>query len=386
MTTGILSSVNLIAGAGILGNIGGNPIDANADLSNAISSYTSVNVVARFATISSSGYVNQNIVANIFPALTNAVPTAYQGILGNIGGNPIDANADLSNAISSYTSVNVVARFATISSSGYVNQNIVANIFPALTNAVPTAYQGSLGSATLTSTVIALNNQLLGNGDLGKFEQVFSSAQALVNQTNQIIKTALNANSSTNTTGFTSQDNLSTGGVSSVSQAFAAFGADLAQLGYLIDLSNLNNLGDPGAVLRQIATVASTTPALNTALLNVGIPSSLVDDPLEADYTDQQQALIYRAMTQITGTELQQILSLLRVTTSGIVTMADLLNPIKIFPRSYNTLTAPTANGLRGIYINSAGAVNSRLETELPASVLAPLTGNPLQNMPGQQT
>jgi hypothetical protein len=66
--------------------------------------------------------------------------------------------------------------------------------------------------------------------------------------------------------------------------------------------------------------------------------------------------------------------------------MADLLNPIKIFPRSYNTLTAPTANGLRGIYINSAGAVNSRLETELPASVLAPLTGNPLQNMPGQQT
>jgi hypothetical protein len=311
---------------------------------------------------------------------------AGAGILGNIGGNPIDANADLSNAISSYTSVNVVARFATISSSGYVNQNIVANIFPALTNAVPTAYQGSLGSATLTSTVIALNNQLLGNGDLGKFEQVFSSAQALVNQTNQIIKTALNANSSTNTTGFTSQDNLSTGGVSSVSQAFAAFGADLAQLGYLIDLSNLNNLGDPGAVLRQIATVASTTPALNTALLNVGIPSSLVDDPLEADYTDQQQALIYRAMTQITGTELQQILSLLRVTTSGIVTMADLLNPIKIFPRSYNTLTAPTANGLRGIYINSAGAVNSRLETELPASVLAPLTGNPLQNMPGQQT
>jgi hypothetical protein len=311
---------------------------------------------------------------------------AGAGILGNIGGNPIDANANLSNAISSYTSVNVVARFAAISTSGYVNQNIVANIFPALTNAVPTAYQSSLGSATLTSTIESLNNELLGDGDLGKFEQIFSSAQALVSQTNQLIKTALNANASTNTTGFTSQDNLSTGGVSSVSQALAAFGADLAQLGFLIDLDNLNNLGNPDAVLRQLATVASTTPALNTALLNAGIPADLVDDPLEADYTDQQQALIYRVMTQITGTELQQILSLLRVTTPGLVTMADLLNPIKIFPRSYNTLTAPTANGLRGIYINSAGAVNSRLETELPASVLAPLTGNPLQNMPGQQT
>jgi hypothetical protein len=48
-------------------------------------------------------------------------------------------------------------------------------------------------------------------------------------------------------------------------------------------------------------------------------------------------------------------------------------------------LTAPTANGLRGIYIDSTGAVNTRLETELPNSVLAPLTGNPLQDLPNNQ-
>jgi len=90
-------------------------------------------------------------------------------------------------------------------------------------------------------------------------------------------------------------------------------------------------------------------------------------------------------MTKITGEELAQILRLLRVSTPGIATMADLLDPVKILPRSYNTLTAPTSNGLRGIYINEAGAVNSRLETELPASVLAPLTGNPLQNLPPRQ-
>jgi hypothetical protein len=65
--------------------------------------------------------------------------------------------------------------------------------------------------------------------------------------------------------------------------------------------------------------------------------------------------------------------------------MADLLNPVKMFPRSFNTLTAPTANGLRGIYIDSTGAVNTRLETELPNSVLAPLTGNPLQDLPNNQ-
>jgi len=236
----------------------------------------------------------------------------------------------------------------------------------------------------MTSTISTLNNNILGNGDLGKFEQVFSSAQAFVSQTNQLIKTVINANLATNTTAFTSQDNLSTGGISSISQAFSAFGTDLAQLGFLIDLTNLNNLGNPAAVLRQLAAVSSTTPALNTALLNVGIPESAIDNLVDTEFTDQQQRLIYVAMTQITGPELQQILKLLRVTTAGIVTMADLLNPVKIFPRSYNTLTAPTANGLRGVYINTSGTVNTRLETELPINVLAPLTGNPLQNMPTQ--
>ena len=311
---------------------------------------------------------------------------AGAGILGNVGGYPIDANADLSNAISSYTSVNVVARFLTIASSGYVNQNVVANSFPALTDAIPTAFQSRVGNATLTGTINTLNNNILGNGDLGKFEQVFSSAQAFVSQNNQFIKTTLNANAITNTTGFSGQDNLSTGGISSVSQAFSAFGEDLAQLGFLIDLGNLNNLGNPDAVLKQIAAVSSSTPALNTALLNVGIPVSAVDNISSTVFTDQQQHLIYLAMTQITGSDLQQILHLLRVTTPNITTMADLLNPVKIFPRSFQTLTAPTASGLRGIYINSAGAVNSRLATELPASVLAPLTGNPLQNMPNQIT
>ena len=309
---------------------------------------------------------------------------AGAGILGNVGGYPIAANTNLTNAISSYESTTVVARFLAIAASGYVDQNIVANTFPALTDAIPTAYQSNLGNATLTATVTTTNNNILGAGDIGKFEQVFSSAQSFVSQTNQLIKTTLNANAVTNTTGYSSQDNLSTGGISSISQAFAAFGADLAQLGFLIDLNNLNNLGNPAAVLQQLTKVSSTTPALNTALLNVGIPEAAVTNPETTEFTDQQQRLIYIAMTQITGTDLQQILKLLRVTTTGLATMADLLNPVKLFPRSYNTLTAPTANGLRGIYINSEGAVNTRLETELPASVLAPLTGNPLQNMPNQ--
>jgi hypothetical protein len=310
---------------------------------------------------------------------------AGAGILGNVGGVPISANASVSSNISAYTSVPIVSRFAALVATGYVPLNIVSGTFPALTNSIPTAFQGNLGTATLTSTVSTEVNALLGNGDVGKFAQLLSAAQGYVSQTNRLIKTTLNANSANNITGFSGQDNLSTGGLSGVSQAFAALGADLAQLGFLIDLNNLNNLGNPAALLRQIGFIASTTPALNTALLNAGLPADLVDAPDTAVYNDQQQRLIYQAMTRITGEELAQILRLLRVTTPGLTTMADLLNPVKILPRSYNTLTAPTANGLRGIYINQAGAVNTRLETELPASVLAPLTGNPLQNLPPRQ-
>lgn len=310
---------------------------------------------------------------------------AGAGILGNVGGVPISANSSVYSNISAYVSLPIVSRFAALVATGYVPLNIVSGTFPALTNSIPTAFQSNLGTATLTSTTSAEVNNLLGNGDIGKFAQVLSAAQAYVNQTNRLIKTTLNANSPNNTVSFTTQDNLSTGGLSGVSQAFAALGADLAQLGFLIDMNDLNNLGSPAALLRQIGFVASTTPALNTALLKAGLPQDLIDTTDTAEYTDQQQLLIYQAMTQVTGEALAQILRLLRVTTPGIATMADLLNPIKILPRSYNTLTAPTANGLRGIYINEAGAVNTRLETELPVSVLTPLTGNPLQNLPPRQ-
>jgi hypothetical protein len=236
----------------------------------------------------------------------------------------------------------------------------------------------------MTTAITNQVNDIIGINDLGIFAQVLSAAQGYVSQTNQLIKTTLNAESTENTTGWTNQDNLSTGGLSEVSLAFSAFGADLAQLGISIDMNNINNIGSPAALLRQLATVASTTPALNSALLAAGIPQDLIEDE-EASYTVRQQQLIYQAMTQITGADLAQILRLLRVTTPGIATMADLLNPVKMFPRSFNTLTAPTANGLRGIYIDSTGAVNTRLETELPNSVLAPLTGNPLQDLPNNQ-
>jgi len=308
--------------------------------------------------------------------------TAAAGILGNIGGVALAANADLTSNISSYTSVGVVSQFANIANSGYVSINIVANTFPALTNAVPTAYQGNIGNTTLTSIVTTQSNQIMGNGDLGQFEQVFSAADVFVFTNNQLIKSAINANNANVTTTYTSQDNIITGELSDLTVAFVPFSVDLGRLGILINFENLDNFGSPAAILQQIATYSYSVPALDTALINAGIPEDKVNDLANTTFTDAEQKLIYQAMTTITGSDLTEILKLLRVTTPGIATMADLLNPVKIFPESFNTFTAPTVNGLRAVYLNSSGTVNSNLETQLPSDVLVALQGTVTQSMP----
>jgi hypothetical protein len=106
-----------------------------------------------------------------------------------------------------------------------------------------------------------------------------------------------------------------------------------------------------------------------------GIPTETVlnfTNP-QASVTDSVQRLMYVAMTQITGTGLQQILQVLGVKTTGITTMADLLNPVKIFPNSFQTMTVPTADGPRAIYVDSSGSVNTTLTAQLPAYVISSL-------------
>ena len=296
---------------------------------------------------------------------------AGAGILGNVGGTALAVSTALTNSISSYNSVPVVSQFNDIADSGYVSINIVADSFPALTGAIPTAYQSSLGSASMTSTVSTEANNILGNGDLGQFEMVLGAAQSLVSQTNRLINSSVNAAQPTNTIAYTTQDNLITGGFSGVTQAFAAFGRDLLHLGVAINLKDLNNLGSPVSLLRQINALSGSWPELNTKLIAAGIPQYLAEDPETANFSDLQQRIIYLAMTEITGNTLTQILKILRVTTPGIQTLADLLNPVKIFPTSFNTLTMPTKNGLRGIYINSTGAINTSLATQLPPNILS---------------
>ena len=166
-----------------------------------------------------------------------------------------------------------------------------------------------------------------------------------------------------------------TGGATTINLATSAFGQDLINLGQLINLNDLNNLGSPLSLIQQIYSITGTIPVVSIYFVAVGIPSSVVLNLTDPTVTvaDSTQALMYQAMTQISGEYLAQILSVMGVTTQGINTMADLLNPVKLFPNSFQSLTVPTKWGERAIYTNSSGSVNTALKTELPPYVMSSL-------------
>jgi hypothetical protein len=215
----------------------------------------------------------------------------------------------------------------------------------------------------------------MGSGDLTKFVQALNQAQSYADQASIFINTAVNSQTYLADT-FTSMNSMITGGITDVNLATQPFGQDLANLGQLIDLANLGDFGSPLGLIRQIYGVTGSIPSVSVQFASVGIPVQVIlnlTDPT-ISVVDSIQRLMYAAMTRITGNDLTQILSVMKVTTAGITSMADLLNPVRLFPNSFQSLTVPTKFGLRGIYINSAGSVNQNLIGELPEYVMSSLS------------
>ena len=291
-------------------------------------------------------------------------------------------------AVNSYTGTTLLTPFfaavansaaANISAETLINMSTFCSAtVPALADNTPAAYL-NLGInvySGFTGVITAKGNSYLGNGNVTVFAQVFSAAQGYVGATNNYINTSINSQTYLGST-FTTMNSLITGNLSDVNLAMRAFGADLAALGQLIALDNLGNFGSPAALLQRLATLTNITPGVSNALIQAGIDQVDVDDISNPNITinDNLQRLAYQGMLNVTGTELEQVLAVFGVSTPNINTMADLLNPIKIFPNSYPSLTVRTYNQdtstvLRAIYDNNQGAVNSKLLIYLPRYVL----------------
>lgn len=296
----------------------------------------------------------------------------------------LSVNSNLTSVVGNFDSLPITGQFSNIVTqatgtlSGGVLDNLRtmgADIFPALTNAIPSSFTSALSAVApggvfdggLTGLVSQTASSIMGQGDLTKFGQIFSSAEGFLGQANQFINSNLNISSLSSTFGPLTggMDNLITGSFSQVSEAFGALGSDMSKLGNLIDMNNLPNLGDPSALVKQLSSVGGIVPGVESVLKQAGINTSDLASLASGTFpgiSDSANKLLYEGMTKITGSELSQVKSILGVTTPNISSMADLLDPKKILPTSFPSLTMPTPDGLRGIYATAGGAVNTNLE------------------------
>jgi hypothetical protein len=108
-------------------------------------------------------------------------------------------------------------------------------------------------------------------------------------------------------------------------------------------------------LLKTLQRNNAITQALSYALIFSGLTTTEVNNFINGgEISRTQEQKIYNAFILVTGTDLTDILIPLNVQTTGLRSLADLLNPIKLFPTSYASLTVPRYN-------TTSSAANSKI-------------------------
>jgi hypothetical protein len=323
--------------------------------------------------------------------LTPLQLTAASGLLQNTG---LAVNSEFLAKIDEYESISFIADLLTtlsLSSAAGLSSGTIASLrtlgsvaCPALGDSIPNGFAGVApipvpNNAGFVSIFPPIGELYLGDGDIGKFAQAFAAAQGYVNQANQFIISAANANEYLGPT-FTNLDDMITGDLSKISLALPTLGQDLTQLGNLINLSNLQHLGEPAALLQQLSARGNmgngTLPCVNAALTLAGLtPTDITNlisnnreslfnpNGLSENQFDRLQQRAYQGMNMVSGDCLADVLAILEVTTPNIGDMTDLLDPVKILPNSY-----PTLKFENQLIYGPDATVNSGISQELNAT------------------
>ena len=340
-------------------------------------------------------------------AESTATPLQLTAGVGFYAGNAITANTQLANSIAAYNSLAPIANLiytigqatsnvslgisaGTIANLKTLGANVAGNYCPALGDSVPSNVSWTVGNTGYATSISTAGSTYLGGGDFGKFAQAFGAAQGYIALTNNVILSAVNVNSD-NYLGptFSNMNNLISGDIYKVNLAGPAFGADLEACGDLIDFTNVDQFGTPAALLHQLAVKGNmlngSTPCVTSALkiqgltdqniadlVNLNVQSLFNPNGLTKNAFDTLQKQAYPGLCDVTGTCLQDVLDILTCTLPNIAAMCDLLDPVKIFPTSYSSLTLPTPDGPVLIY-DTTGAVNSAITPILNSGVLTPV-------------
>lgn len=267
-------------------------------------------------------------------------------------------------------------------------QTVTTNVFTtAINQGISWAGQSLGGTGQLVAGVVT--------GDPSKLGSIFSAAQSYVGTANSFVNAAKNAGDYLNKT-FTSLDNTITAGITGVSNWAEGLGSDISKLGETVSWENLKNLGSPGQLMANMESTGTLGPMYNklsnitisektaqelgynvltTAYGNLtGTKSGFTLRDLGVDLNQlarqganlppSLQKDIYTALGTLNPTEVNQVKAILNNTQPTITSGQDLLNPQKLFGKSFKTLTTPirTASpGYRAIYEDDSGSVNPEL-------------------------
>ncbi len=149
---------------------------------------------------------------------------------------------------------------------------------------------------------------------------------------------------------YSNMDDLISADITGVNLATRAFGDDLIKTGKVIDLANIDSFGLPSVLLRTIRKYNAMTQSLSLALIASGIETAETEKIVNGiiQPTELQESQMYGAFSIIVGVDLQDILIPLNCTTTNLESLADLLNPMKLLPNSYMSLTVPVYNANPG--------------------------------------
>ena len=188
----------------------------------------------------------------------------------------------------------------------------------------------------------------INNGSYSDFLFTFNQAQGFISQSNKAID-AMNASDTYLDGTYSNMNDLITADLAGVTLALFFWGQDLIASGRAIDLTNIDKFGSPTILLKTLAKNKALTKAVNLALLAAGFSSDEIDSLIiGTEPTIDQQKKLYSAFCIVMGIDLVEVMIGLNCQTKGLRTLADLLDPKYLFPKSYSTLTAPTYNGVPG--------------------------------------
>lgn len=367
-----LSPVMSIAGSGILPNPPadiGVALRINPELSSNVQSYQNTVPVAEFRSIvanASPAYDAdlRDLAANTFPALTDHIPPGYS--VATLY--PAPSWSD----VESYAPPNEVLY------AGSVYQCIADTTANLPTD--PVYWDLLIPELEFFSDLMAPTaNRIMGDGDLSVFCQAFMSTVGYTEQTNTLLaavnsSTVLDQTFDPRTGGM---DTITTGNFNQITRDTAVLAQDLRDLGDMINLANLDDLGLPGELFAQIGRVSGgEIPTVTSLMQASGISSNRIRALSQGinDLSSVEERQLYQVMLSMTDDILAQIKEILGIRTANIINAAQLLDPRRYLPRSYQTLTCPTPQGLAPVYVDSQ-AVNQSLRPLLENPLVALYTG-----------